>query len=40
MKTYAGFRRPELGKDAYPEPMLDLAAESAEAKERFRAASR
>jgi len=31
---------PELGTAAYPEPMLDLAAEAAEAKERFRAASR
>jgi hypothetical protein len=25
---------------AYPEPMLDLAAEAADAKERFKAASR
>jgi deoxyribodipyrimidine photo-lyase len=38
--TYCGRWVPELGTDAYPEPMLDLAAESAEAKERFRAASR
>jgi deoxyribodipyrimidine photo-lyase len=31
---------PEWGTDAYPEPMVDLAAEATEAKERFRAASR
>ena len=38
--TYCSRWVPELGTDAYPEPMLDLAVESAEAKERFRAASR
>ena len=31
---------PEWGTDAYPEPMLDLRAEAAEATERYRAASR
>jgi deoxyribodipyrimidine photo-lyase len=31
---------PEWVTDDYPEPMLDLATEAAEAKERFRAASR
>jgi deoxyribodipyrimidine photo-lyase len=31
---------PEWGTDAYPGPMLDLAAEAAVAKERFRAAAR
>jgi deoxyribodipyrimidine photo-lyase len=31
---------PDWETDDYPEPMLDLAAEAAEAKERFRAASR
>jgi deoxyribodipyrimidine photo-lyase len=31
---------PEWGTDDYPEPMLDLAAAAADAKERFRAASR
>jgi deoxyribodipyrimidine photo-lyase len=31
---------PEWGTGEYPEPMLDLAAEGAEAKERYRAASR
>jgi len=31
---------PEWGTDDFPEPMLDLAVEAAEAKERFRAASR
>ena len=31
---------PEWETDDYPAPMLDLAAEAAEAKERFRAASR
>jgi deoxyribodipyrimidine photo-lyase len=31
---------PEWATDSYPGPMLDLAAEAAEAKERFRAASR
>lgn len=30
---------PEWGTDAYPPPMLDLRAEAADAKERFRAAS-
>ncbi|HET9116202.1 MAG TPA: FAD-binding domain-containing protein [Gaiellaceae bacterium] len=38
--AYCRGRLPEWGTDAYPEPMLDLAAEAAEAKERFRAASR
>jgi deoxyribodipyrimidine photo-lyase len=38
--TYCRRWLPEWGTNAYPEPMLDLAAESAEAKERFRAASR
>jgi deoxyribodipyrimidine photo-lyase len=37
--TYCARWVPELGTDAYPAPMLDLAAEAAEAKERFRAAS-
>ncbi len=31
---------PEWGTEAYPEPMIDLAADAAEAKERFKAASR
>jgi len=31
---------PEWGTDAYPEPMIGLCAEAAEAKERYRAASR
>jgi len=31
---------PEWGTDAYPNPMLDLAAEAAAAKERFRASRR
>jgi deoxyribodipyrimidine photo-lyase len=31
---------PEWGTNDYPEPLLDLAVEAAEAKERFRAASR
>jgi len=31
---------PEWGTEAYPGPMLDLAEEAAEAKERFRAARR
>ena len=31
---------PEWETDDYPEPMLDLAAEAAEAKQRFKAASR
>jgi hypothetical protein len=43
VKTYSGFRRrwlPEWGTDDCAQPTLDLAAEAAEAKERFRAASR
>jgi hypothetical protein len=31
---------PEWGTDAYPEPMVDLATEAADAKKRFKAASR
>jgi deoxyribodipyrimidine photo-lyase len=31
---------PEWGTDAYPEPLVELAAEAAEAKGRFKAASR
>lgn len=33
-------RLPEWETDTYPEPVLDLAAGSADARERFRAASR
>jgi len=46
VRTFAAFRRRRLppreewGTDAYPAPMLDLAAEAAEARERFRAARR
>ena len=38
--TYCRRWLPEWGTDAYPEPMVDLSVEAAEAKERFRAASR
>jgi deoxyribodipyrimidine photo-lyase len=37
--TYCRRWVPEWGTERYPEPMVDLAAEAAEAKERYRAAA-
>jgi deoxyribodipyrimidine photolyase len=38
--SYCSEWLPEWATFGYPEPMIDLAAEAAEAKERFKAASR